>query len=64
VPHPAVAVDTSLLRVIPALPAHRVMSGLVYDVATGLVEGEKESEEGTVCIKLSGQQVPIRFHDN
>ena len=37
-PHAAVAVDVSLLRTIPALPSHWLISGLVYDVATGLVE--------------------------
>jgi carbonic anhydrase len=37
-PRTAVAVDVALLRTIPALPAGWVVSGLVYDVATGLVE--------------------------
>jgi carbonic anhydrase len=37
-PRAAVAVDVSLLRDIPALPSHWLISGLVYDVATGLVE--------------------------
>jgi carbonic anhydrase len=37
-PHAAVAVDVSLLRAIPALPSHWLISGLVYDVTTGLVE--------------------------
>jgi carbonic anhydrase len=37
-PYAAVAVDVSLLRAIPALPSHWLLSGLVYDVATGLVE--------------------------
>jgi len=37
-PHAAVAVDVSLLRAIPVLPSHWLISGLVYDVATGLVE--------------------------
>jgi carbonic anhydrase len=37
-PHAAVAVDIALLRTIPALPAKWIISGLVYDVATGLVE--------------------------
>ncbi|HEY3975581.1 MAG TPA: carbonic anhydrase [Candidatus Sulfotelmatobacter sp.] len=34
----AVAVDVALLRAIPALPGEWLVSGLVYDVATGLVE--------------------------
>jgi len=34
----AVAVDVALLRAIPALPGDWFISGLVYDVATGLVE--------------------------
>jgi carbonic anhydrase len=37
-PHAAVAVDVAALRAIPALPAGWLISGLVYDVATGLVE--------------------------
>jgi carbonic anhydrase len=37
-PRAAVAVDVALLRTIPALPARWLLSGLVYDVATGLVE--------------------------
>ena len=37
-PHAAVTVDVALLRAIPALPAAWLISGLVYDVATGLVE--------------------------
>ena len=37
-PHEAVAVDVAALRAIPALPAKWLISGLVYDVATGLVE--------------------------
>jgi carbonic anhydrase len=37
-PHAAVAVDVASLRAIPALPADWLLSGLVYDVATGLVE--------------------------
>jgi carbonic anhydrase len=34
----AVAVDVAALRAIPALPSQWLISGLVYDVATGLVE--------------------------
>jgi len=34
----AVAVDVAALRAIPALPATWLISGLVYEVATGLVE--------------------------
>jgi carbonic anhydrase len=37
-PHAAVAVDVALLRTIPALPGKWLVSGLVYDVSTGLVE--------------------------
>jgi carbonic anhydrase len=33
-----VVVDGAALRAIPALPAEWLISGLVYDVATGLVE--------------------------
>jgi carbonic anhydrase len=37
-PRAAVAVDVAALRAIPALPAQWLISGLVYDVATGMVE--------------------------
>jgi carbonic anhydrase len=37
-PRAAVAVDVALLRAIPQLPREWYISGLVYDVATGLVE--------------------------
>jgi carbonic anhydrase len=37
-PHAAVAADVALLRTIPALPGTWLVSGLVYDVSTGLVE--------------------------
>lgn len=37
-PRAAVAVDVAVLRAIPALPGPWLISGLVYDVATGLVE--------------------------
>jgi carbonic anhydrase len=37
-PRLAVAVDVAALRAIPALPGEWLISGLVYDVATGLVE--------------------------
>jgi carbonic anhydrase len=37
-PRSAVRVDVALLRATPALPAAWLVSGLVYDVATGLVE--------------------------
>lgn len=37
-PRTAVAVDVAALRAIPALPSEWHISGLVYDVATGLVE--------------------------
>jgi carbonic anhydrase len=37
-PRAAVAVDIALLRAIPALPGEWLISGLVYDVATGLVD--------------------------
>jgi carbonic anhydrase len=37
-PRAAVAVDVATLRAIPALPGAWLISGLVYDVANGLVE--------------------------
>jgi carbonic anhydrase len=37
-PRSAVAADVAALRAIPALPAAWLISGLVYNVATGLVE--------------------------
>jgi carbonic anhydrase len=37
-PRAAVASDVALLKAIPALPGKWLVSGLVYDVATGLVE--------------------------
>jgi carbonic anhydrase len=37
-PRKAVAVDVAALRAIPALPDEWLISGLVYDIATGLVE--------------------------
>jgi carbonic anhydrase len=37
-PRAAVASDVTLLRAIPALPGEWLISGLVYDVATGLIE--------------------------
>jgi len=37
-PRAAVALDVAALRAIPALPAAWLISGLVYDVATGRVE--------------------------
>jgi carbonic anhydrase len=37
-PRAAVAVDVAALRAIPALPGAWLTSGLVYDVATGLIE--------------------------
>jgi carbonic anhydrase len=37
-PRKSVAVDVAALRAIPALPANWLISGLVYDIATGLVE--------------------------
>lgn len=37
-PRKSVAVDVAALRAIPALPNGWLISGLVYDVATGLVE--------------------------
>jgi len=37
-PRMALAVDVAALRAIPALPSEWLISGLVYDVATGLVE--------------------------
>ncbi len=37
-PRTAVAIDVAALRAIPALPGAWLISGLMYDVATGLVE--------------------------
>jgi carbonic anhydrase len=37
-PRKSVSVDVAALRAIPALPGEWLISGLVYDVATGLVE--------------------------
>jgi len=37
-PRAAVAIDVALLRAIPALPGEWLISGLMYDVATGLVD--------------------------
>ena len=37
-PYAAVAVDVALLRATPGLPTEWLVSGLVYDVATGLVD--------------------------
>jgi len=37
-PRAAVTGDVAALRAIPVLPAAWLLSGLVYDVATGLVE--------------------------
>jgi carbonic anhydrase len=37
-PRTAVAVDVDALRAVPALPGQWLISGLVYDVASGLIE--------------------------
>jgi carbonic anhydrase len=37
-PRTALAVDVAALRAVPALPGDWLISGLIYDVATGLVE--------------------------
>jgi carbonic anhydrase len=37
-PHAAVAVDVAALKANPALPGNWLVSGLVYDVMTGLVD--------------------------
>jgi carbonic anhydrase len=37
-PRIAVTSDVAALRTIPALPSEWLISGLVYDVATGLVD--------------------------
>lgn len=37
-PRVAVAIDVAALRAIPALPGKWLLSGLVYDIATGLVD--------------------------
>jgi carbonic anhydrase len=36
-PRAAVAVDVAALRATPALPGEWLVSGLVYDVATGMI---------------------------
>ena len=37
-PHAAVAVDVAALKANPSLPGNWLVSGLVYDVTTGLVD--------------------------
>jgi carbonic anhydrase len=37
-PRAAVAIDVAALRAVPALPGEWLISGLVYDIATGLVD--------------------------
>ncbi len=37
-PYAAVAIDVAALQAIPALPAEWLVSGVVYDVSTGLVQ--------------------------
>jgi len=37
-PYASVAIDVAVLRGVPALPANWLLSGLVYDVSTGLVK--------------------------
>jgi len=37
-PRAALEVDVAMLRAIPGLPSEWLISGLVYDVATGLIE--------------------------
>lgn len=37
-PYRAVAVDAAVLKANPALPATWIVSGMVYDVASGVVE--------------------------
>ena len=37
-PRAAVAADVAMLRTIPALPGEWLVSGLVYDVTTGLID--------------------------
>lgn len=37
-PRASVAIDVAALRAIPALPGEWLISGLVYDIATGLVD--------------------------
>jgi carbonic anhydrase len=63
-PRTAVAVDVAALRAVPALPGDWLISGLVYDVATGLVEivvppapirttqipGERDKAEVLLCV--------------
>jgi carbonic anhydrase len=37
-PHAAVKIDVAALRSVSALPGTWILSGLVYDVSTGLVD--------------------------
>jgi carbonic anhydrase len=37
-PYASVVVDVAALRAVPSLPGGWILSGLVYDVATGLIE--------------------------
>ena len=37
-PRAAVAIDVAIIRTVPALPGEWFLSGLIYDVATGLVD--------------------------
>ena len=37
-PYNSVAIDVAALRAVPALPGNWLLSGLVYDVSTGLVK--------------------------
>ena len=51
-PRAAVAVDVAALRAIPALPGAWLISGLVYEVATGLVEIVVPPAPIRYCVKL------------
>ena len=51
-PRAAVAVDVAALRTIPALPGAWLISGLVYEVATGLVEIVVPPASIRYCVKL------------
>ncbi len=51
-PRAAVAVDVASLRAIPALPPNWLISGLVYDVATGLVEIGRTASSDPRCINI------------
>lgn len=52
-PRAAVAADVASLRAIPALPSEWLISGLVYDVATGLAEVVVPAARIRRCININ-----------